>query len=88
MFSIFAGAGQGIVNMLQQKEEVEKKEQSNFLQRLSRSRYSPMTSLSDDEYARMLREKILRVDVDIALIDEKIEKLLEMESSTDENGDL
>jgi hypothetical protein len=38
------------------------------------SKYSPMKVLSDDQYAALLREKLLRVDADIAIVDEDIEK--------------
>lgn len=38
-------------------------------------RYSPLKQLSDEEYIHMMDEKILRVDADIALIDELIAEL-------------
>jgi hypothetical protein len=38
------------------------------------SRYSPMKVLSDDQYAALLKEKLLRVETDIAIIDDDIEK--------------
>ncbi|KAG9253787.1 uncharacterized protein F5Z01DRAFT_656707 [Emericellopsis atlantica] len=41
------------------------------------SRFSPLKKMSDKEYTDMLSEKLLRVDADIALIDERIEKLRE-----------
>ena len=46
-----------------------------WLQRLSRSKWSPMTVLTDQEYCRLLEEKMLGLDTDIALIEEKIEAL-------------
>jgi len=41
------------------------------------SRFSPLKKMTDKEYSHMLSEKLLRVDADIALIDERIEKLRE-----------
>lgn len=38
------------------------------------SKFSPMKVLSDDQYADLLKEKLLRVDTDIAIIDDDIEK--------------
>ncbi|GME28238.1 hypothetical protein GTA08_BOTSDO04380 [Neofusicoccum parvum] len=35
----------------------------------------PVKVLSEDEYEEMLKEKLLKVDVEIALVDESIEKL-------------
>lgn len=37
------------------------------------ARWSPVKVLSDDEYENLLREKMLRVDADIAILDESIE---------------
>lgn len=39
------------------------------------SKISPLRSLSDKEYEDMLLEKILRIDAEIALIDESIAAL-------------
>ena len=37
------------------------------------AKWSPVKVLSDDEYENLLREKLLRVDADIAILDENIE---------------
>lgn len=39
------------------------------------SKYSPMKVLSDEEYEKILREKLVRVDAEIALVDEDIKKM-------------
>ena len=39
------------------------------------SRWSPVKVLSDDEYAIMLEEKLLRVKAEIALVEENITAL-------------
>ena len=47
-------------------------------------RWSPLKQLSDEEYIHKMDEKILRVDADIALIDERITKLREQQQLPDE----
>ncbi|KFZ10327.1 hypothetical protein V501_05233, partial [Pseudogymnoascus sp. VKM F-4519 (FW-2642)] len=37
------------------------------------SRWSPVKALSDEEYERILEERLLRLDAEIALVDESIE---------------
>ncbi|KAF2190244.1 hypothetical protein K469DRAFT_699849 [Zopfia rhizophila CBS 207.26] len=88
MFTLFGFGGQHAYNYLDRrnteevqksKEEIEKEkrvetEKGNWLQRMGRSKWSPMTVLTDEEYEKMLQNKLLAVEADIALIDEKIEK--------------
>ena len=38
-------------------------------------KWSPMKKLSDEEYGNMLKERLLRVEADIALLDEELEKV-------------
>ena len=40
-----------------------------------RSRWSPLKKLTDQEYTEYLEEKLLRVEADIALIDDRIDEL-------------
>lgn len=46
-----------------------------FLQRLANSKWIPLRTLPDEEYAGMLREQLLGVETQIALIDDQIEEL-------------
>ena len=46
-----------------------------FLQRVAKSKWIPFRHLSDQEYREMLSEKLLSVEAEIALLDEKIEDL-------------
>ncbi|KAL2829209.1 hypothetical protein BDW59DRAFT_142303 [Aspergillus cavernicola] len=46
-----------------------------FLERMAESKWIPLKSLSDDEYRGILSEKVLSIEADIALIDDKIEEL-------------
>lgn len=43
--------------------------------RLANSKYSPMTVLTNKQYEDLLQEKLLRVDTEIAIIDDDIAKL-------------
>lgn len=50
------------------------------------SRLSPLKKLTDDEYIDMMKEKILKVEVDIALIDDRIAELKAAEPSSRKQG--
>lgn len=81
MFSLFGWAGQSLYNELDARNT--RKIQSladsppvtapNILQKLAGMKYSPMKPLSDAEYEAILRERLLQVDAEIALLDEKID---------------
>lgn len=85
MFSIFGLLGQTIYNSMdaQHTQELQlaategKKADSTFWRRVADSKWGPMKVLSDEEYQNMLREKLLRVNAEIALVDESIERLRE-----------
>jgi hypothetical protein len=42
-------------------------------------KWSPMKTLSDEEYANILREKMLAMDAQIALVNEEVERLRQEE---------
>ncbi len=46
-----------------------------MLLRMVTSRFSPMKVLSDAEYEAMLKEKLIRVDAELAVLDEDLAKL-------------
>ncbi|PKS13277.1 hypothetical protein jhhlp_000048 [Lomentospora prolificans] len=72
VFTIFGAAGQGIANKLTQwKTAEEGAEGSNWL----RSKYSPLRKLTDEEYEAFIGEKMLKIEAEIALIDDKISEL-------------
>lgn len=76
MFSLFGTAGQWAYNRTFGSPKVESEEpKKNFWQRVGERSWSPMKVLSNEEYAAMLRERQLKLDVDIAVIDEKISAL-------------
>ncbi|OCL05636.1 hypothetical protein AOQ84DRAFT_298527, partial [Glonium stellatum] len=91
MFSLFGYAGQSIYNALdarntqEQQEKLQnqnKSEKESLLHRIAKSRWSPMKVLSDEEYENMLQEKLLRIEAEIALIDDNIEKLKQQRDQT------
>lgn len=72
----FAAAGQGIVNKVhKRKGEQAGAEQTSWLS----SKWSPLRKLSDEEYENFISEKMLKVEAEIALIDDKIAELREEE---------
>ena len=46
-----------------------------LVQRMADSKWIPLRHLSDDEYREILSEKLLSIEAEIALLDEKIEDL-------------
>lgn len=74
MFGLFGAAGQIIYNMADTRRSTYPSSGSKTIGGSSwlDSRWSPVKVLSDDEYAIMLQEKLLRVKVEIALVEESI----------------
>lgn len=92
MFSLFGWAGQSLYNKLDARNTRRVQASNsltatggppNILQKLASMKYSPMKILSDAEYETMLQEKLLHVDAEIALLDEKID----MVTQETENGE-
>ena len=77
VWGVLGLAGQVAVDVAAPKIE-ESRKQSNgpgLIERIASSKWSPMTRLSDEEYERMLKERLLRVEAEIALVDEDIAKV-------------
>jgi hypothetical protein len=70
MFTLLGGGGQALVNLYHTTDFSLKERRSIF-----ESKWSPLKKLSDEEYVDMMDEKILRIDAEIALIEEKIAEL-------------
>jgi hypothetical protein len=93
MFSLFGFGGQHAYEWLDVKKsgkarkEREMKENGEenetFMQRIGKSKWSPMRVLSDEEYEGIMKEKILKVDVEIALLKDSIEVLKKEKESED-----
>lgn len=87
MFSLFGFSGQHVhgwfdkrntKKMLREKEVREEQiVEENWLQRAAKSKWSPMSILDDRQYEKMLSEQLMSVQVEIALIDDKIKEFRE-----------
>jgi hypothetical protein len=85
MFTLFGWAGQHGYNYLDARNSSELREQAelrakgeekpkeNFMHKIAKSKWSPMQILTDDDYENMMQEKLLRVEAQIAVIDDKID---------------
>jgi hypothetical protein len=93
MFSLFGFGGQHAYEFLDRRntatvrqERMDKEEgvvKDNWLQRAAKSKWSPMSVITDDDYERMLNEKLLVVEADIALIDDKIAEFKKMQKEAE-----
>jgi hypothetical protein len=78
VFSSLGFLGQASWNRLEKWQEANIDRPSKpFLQRLADSKWIPLRSLSDDDFRNLLNEKLLNIETDIAMIDEKIKQLLQ-----------
>ncbi|KAL4931991.1 uncharacterized protein BDV17DRAFT_255771 [Aspergillus undulatus] len=76
VFSLLGYVGQVSYNALDEWQlEQANKPSKPFLTRMAESKWVPLKSLSDDEYKGILAEKLLSIDAEIALIDDKIGEL-------------
>ncbi|PSN66101.1 hypothetical protein BS50DRAFT_574561 [Corynespora cassiicola Philippines] len=96
MFTIFGFAGQKTYDYFDEdhtervkrekalRDNGQDKPKENFMQRIGKSKWSPFSVLSDEEYVKMMNEKILHFEVEIALIDERIEGLKKKQREMEE----
>ena len=88
MFALFGAVGQGIYNSLDASHTAQVSKalttsqapERSFLQRLADKKWVPMKALSDEEYEGMLQEKLLRVEAELAILDEDIQKIKKEEA--------
>lgn len=76
VFSLLGAGGQFASNRWSAREGSPKKTSDWFT-----SKWSPMKKLSDEEYKAMLEEKILRVEADLAILEENKAALIAEENS-------
>lgn len=81
MFAIFGAAGQYIHNRYTAPRDVQPRE--NFWKRISEKSWTPFKVLTNEEYTEMLRGRMLKIDVEIALLDDKIAALKEQQLSAE-----
>ncbi|KAJ9136723.1 hypothetical protein NKR23_g9590 [Pleurostoma richardsiae] len=67
VFSLFGVGGQALANGLS-SEGVKQEKNTSWLD----SKWSPVKRLTDEQYEKVLEEKILQLEVEIALVDDKI----------------
>ncbi|KAF5614356.1 uncharacterized protein FSUBG_236 [Fusarium subglutinans] len=70
VFTTVGAGGQLIANRMATRKPKVHDEKESFW-----SRWSPLKKLTDQEYRDMMSEKMLRIDADIALIDDRIAEL-------------
>ncbi|KXX75790.1 hypothetical protein MMYC01_207780 [Madurella mycetomatis] len=75
MFSLFGAGGQAVANWRAARAANAPPTSSKGFW----ARWSPFTRLSDRDYEKILEERLLRVEVDIAMIDDHIKELRESE---------
>ncbi len=78
MFSLFGAGGQAILNRWDAKVANAPPKPANEVGFWAR--WSPITQLSDKDYEKILEERLLRVEADIAVVDDHIRELREAES--------
>ncbi|KAK3938364.1 hypothetical protein QBC46DRAFT_390455 [Diplogelasinospora grovesii] len=79
VFTLFGAGGQAIANSFASKGVPLESKKS-----ILHSKWSPVTPLTDREYEKMLEEKLLRVEAEIALVDDHMKELREAESHAEE----
>lgn len=53
---------------------------------MAESKWIPLKALSDDDFRDILKEKVLSIEVEIALLDDKIRSLEEERASSVQKG--
>jgi hypothetical protein len=86
--SISGAAGQWSYNMYQKRKEriassSHIKTESSLIDRMLTSPYSPVRKISDEDWEKMIDDKVLKVDVEIALIDDQIAALRQEQREKD-----
>ncbi|KAL1849710.1 hypothetical protein Plec18167_005301 [Paecilomyces lecythidis] len=86
IFSMLGYLGQSSYNAIDrwQAQRAQGGPSKPFLQRLADSKWVPLKSLSDEDYKHMLSEKLLSIEAEIALIDDKIQDLEKLKASRSE----
>ena len=86
VWSAVGFGGQVLVDVISPTASRQSDERSRpgFIERIAASKWSPMTKLSDEQYANIQREKLLRIEAEIATIDDDIAKLNSQSHHRDE----
>lgn len=76
IWGLIGAGGQAIANKSSSEAGEAKADGTSWLMKLS-----PLKKLTDEEYIGMMQDKILKVEVDIALIDDRIAELKAAEAA-------
>lgn len=83
MFSLLGYCGQTAFNKLDDWQLGKAQSPSKpITQQMAESKWIPLRHLSDDEYRGILSEKLLSIEAEISLLDDKIEELKKSRSLT------
>lgn len=85
VFSIFGATGQAVVNALPSSTHAapeDSKSKSSWLD----SKWSPVTPMTDTEYATFIEEKILKLDVEVSMVDDQLAALKERKAEREARG--
>jgi len=74
MIGLLGFAGQAGYNMVSAAQPSPSSPRPSIVQ-LTESKWVPLKALSDQQYEEILQEKLLKVEVEISMIDEKIATL-------------
>lgn len=86
MFSLFGFAGQAAYNSFTARTATAPKESKpGFWRRMSDKSWSPITVMTDEQYVDLLKEKMLKVDVEIAIVDDRIAALRKEQQAIEGN---
>lgn len=83
VWSALGISGQFAFDIISPRLRDQRQGQSNqsLLERITSSKWSPMTKISDEDYEEMLQERLVRIEAEIAVIDDDIAKLKSEASS-------
>ena len=97
IWMVFGYTGQRIYNRLDAKHSEEMAgvaeeakvlhEERGFWDRIAEMKWSPMKKLSDEDYADTLKEKVLGLEAQIALVDEEMERVKKDDQAQEESID-
>ncbi|KAK2882500.1 hypothetical protein FQN49_000299 [Arthroderma sp. PD_2] len=88
--SILGLVGQYSYNKLEERQirlQSEPVSSKTWAERMADSRWIPIKNLSDEQYRNMLEEKLLSVDVEIALIDDNLKALRESSGGKEDSSE-
>ncbi|CBX96535.1 hypothetical protein LEMA_P108000.1 [Plenodomus lingam JN3] len=71
---------------IERKARGEEEPGESLMYRFAKSKWSPMSVLNDEEYEKMMQEKVLHVEAEIALIDDKIAELRKKAAESRDQG--